>query len=429
MFLQRLRVPDLDLSPDLARLSGLVRYLAGDGYDRHRFISYAAKSDDLEALRPLAERIRTTFATVVVLATGGSAVGAKAMINACLKDRAASGAPRFHFADNLSASAMEVLLQTFDLRTTHFLVISKSGRTVETLAEFMVFLEAARAAVGGARLAQHFTVITSPGDNPLRHLAALDDLPIFDHDPGLDGRFALFSLVGVLPMMMAGLDPTRLRQGGAAMLERVFHASNVRAIPSALGAAVHFRLAAHGKGAAHVLMTYDQRLLEVTQWHRHLWAESLGKNGCGTTPLVALGPLDQHSQLQLYLDGPADKFFTFLTTGSLAAGPAVPEAACLRHPDLRYLARQRIADIVAAEAHATIETLAQAGRPLRRITISEPDEKTLGALMMHFMLETVFAAHLFGIDPYGQPVVEEEKKLAIAHLDDARTPKVVGRTL
>lgn len=426
MFLQRLRVPDLDLSPDLARLSGLVRYLAGDGRDRHRFIGYAAKDDDLAALRPHAERIRAAFASVVVLATGASAVGAKALICACAAARAESGAPRIHFADNLSASTLAPLLQTLDLRATHFLVISKSGRTVETLVQFMVFLEAARAAVG-TRLAQHFTVITSLGDNPLRHLAALEGLPIFDCDPDLDGCFAAFSLVGALPMLVAGFDPARLRQGGAAMLERVFRASNVRAIPSALGAAAHFRLAANGKCAAHVLMTYDQRLMELTQWQRHLWAESLGKNGCGTTPLVALGPLDQHSQMQFYLEGPSDKFVTILTSGSLAAGPAVPEAACLRHPDLRYLARQRIADIVAAEAHATIETLAQAGRPLRRITISEPDEKTLGALMMHFMLETVFTAHLFGIDPYGQPAVREEKILAIDHLNDARTPPVVGR--
>src|SRR5690606_35532081 len=130
--------------------------------DHHRFIGYAVRDDDLAALRPHAERIRTAFATVVVLATGGSAVGVKAMISACAAARAETSVPRIHFADNLSASRLAALLQTLDLRATHFLVISKSGRTVETLVQFMVFLEAARVAVGTG-LAQHFTVITSPG--------------------------------------------------------------------------------------------------------------------------------------------------------------------------------------------------------------------------------------------------------------------------
>ena len=162
-------------------------------------------------------------------------------------------------------------------------------------------------------------------------------------------------------------------------------------------------------------MAYCDRLERFTHWYVQLWAESLGKNGKGTTPLAALGPVDQHSQVQLFIAGPRDKLFTVVTVGAKGQGPRM-DAELAKLAGEPGFAGKTIGDLVAAEARATAETLAKNGCPVRTIHIDELDEETLGELMMHFMLETIIAAHLIGIDAFDQPAVEEGKVLAKTYL-------------
>ena len=162
-------------------------------------------------------------------------------------------------------------------------------------------------------------------------------------------------------------------------------------------------------------MAYADRLERFTHWYVQLWAESLGKNGKGTTPVAALGPVDQHSQVQLYLGGPRDKLFTVVTVATARLGPRID-------PELAKLAGEpgfggkTIGDLAAAEGRATAETLAKNGCPVRTLALARLDETSLGELLMHFMLETIVAAHLMGVDAFDQPAVEEGKVLAKKYL-------------
>ena len=164
-----------------------------------------------------------------------------------------------------------------------------------------------------------------------------------------------------------------------------------------------------------VLMPYCDRLDAFALWYRQLWAESLGKDGAGTTPIRALGPVDQHSQLQLYLDGPRDKMFTLVTLDCAGDGPRI-DAALADDPALQYLGGRTMGDLLDAEQRATAESLARRGRPARRFHLDRLDETTLGALLMHFMLETIIAADLLGVDAFDQPAVEQGKVLAREYL-------------
>jgi len=164
-----------------------------------------------------------------------------------------------------------------------------------------------------------------------------------------------------------------------------------------------------------VLLAYCDRLQRLTHWYVQLWAESLGKEGKGTTPLAALGPVDQHSQLQLFIAGPRDKLFTIVTVGATGQGPRI-DGELAKLAGEPGFSGKTIGDLVAAEGRATAETLVKNGCPVRTIHIDRLDEESLGELMMHFMLETIIAAHLLGIDAFDQPAVEEGKVLAKKYL-------------
>src|SRR5690606_5534468 len=153
------------------------------------------------------------------------------------------------------------------------------------------------------------------------------------------------------------------------------------------------------------------RLERFTKWWVQLWAESLGKGGKGSAPVAALGPVDQHSQLQLWLDGPRDKLFTVVTVGVEGTGPVMDPILAEIAGELPF-ANKAVGDLVAAQGHATADALTKNGRPVRTMHVERLDERALGALLMHFMLETIIAAHLLGVDPFDQPAVEQGKVLA-----------------
>jgi glucose-6-phosphate isomerase len=218
--------------------------------------------------------------------------------------------------------------------------------------------------------------------------------------------------------MILGLDAAAVRAGAEEVLRQglLQGPSGANNAP-AMGAAVQVGLQRLGVSQT-VLLAYGQAFQPFALWYRQLWAESLGKNGQGTTPIDALGPVDQHSQLQLYLQGPLDKIFTILTVDQAGRGPRI-DADLATDLDLDYMAGRTIGDLVGAMQAATADTLVRNGRPVRRLSAERLDERTLGALFMHFMLETLYAADLMGVDPFGQPAVEESKILARQYLRDS----------
>lgn len=381
------------------------------------FMLLADAKDDFDAIDMTARRIRGQAEDVVLLGTGGSSLGAQTITALNGVAQSFKGKlPRFHFPDNLGPHTMEVMLRELDLEKTHFIVISKSGTTAETLAQLMASISAMRKLFETSSLRDHFTIIVQPGDNILRRFSIRWRLPMLDHDPDLGGRFSALSVVGLLPAAIVGLDGLALRDGAREVIEQAWAANHAEDVPAAVGASAIFDLATRRQININVTMPYECRLERLTAWHQQLWAESLGKSGKGTTPVRALGPVDQHSQLQLYLDGPDDKFYTFITTEMKGLGPVI-DASLASDPELGYMSGRTIGDLVAAEMRATMEAIQRRGRPVRHISVGRLNEKSLGALMMHFMLETVIAASLFGVNPYDQPSVEEGKRLTREYLE------------
>jgi glucose-6-phosphate isomerase len=288
---------------------------------------------------------------------------------------------------------------------TGWIFISKSGTTLETMTQFLCYLDwrsRHRDAVHAPA-----TVITMPGERPLRTLAEKHSIRVMDHPPALGGRFSVLSVVGLLPAAIAGVDITMLRQGAATMLEHegLYIASQ----------AACWQLECMKRGLGiQIVMPYAKRLENWTLWYRQLWAESLGKGGKGSTPLAAIGPVDQHSMLQLFLDGPKDKSVTLVMVDDVRQYEplAIPYAS----ENHDYLAAVSGAEIVQAQAYGTTQAFLNQNLPLREIRLPQLDEYHLGALLMLAMLETVMTAELLGVDAFDQPAVEEGKKITFAML-------------
>jgi glucose-6-phosphate isomerase len=382
-----------------------------------------AKTSDLDEIAKAAARLRTGASDVVILGTGGSSLGGQTL--AQLADVGVRGldalrsAPRMHFMDNLDPATYGALLARLPLATTRFVAISKSGGTGETLMQTAAALAAIRQAGLEARIGEFFLGISEApkagATNGLRELLG-PSVSFLEHDPGIGGRYSVLSNVGLLPAAVLGLDIKAIRAGAGQALAPVLAGNPAREVPPALGAALNVAAAQAGKTIA-VLMAYADRLERFTRWYTQLWAESLGKDGKGTTPIGALGPVDQHSQLQLFIAGPRDKLFTIVTVATAGQGPRIEPDLAQRAGEPDFAGRT-IGDLVAAQGRATAETLAKNGCPVRTIRLEKLGETSLGALLMHFMLETIVAAHLLDVEPFEQPAVEEGKLLAKQYLAD-----------
>ncbi len=384
----------------------------------------ARETDGLAPLVALAAGWRARLDDVVVLGMGGSSLGGQTLY--ALSDRGfgppgggpPGGGPRLHFLDNVDPDTMAGLLGALDLTRSGIIAISKSGGTAETLAQVLTLLPELETAVGRDGLPGQMAVITEPRPSPLKAIAERYGLPCFDHDPGIGGRFSVFSVVGALPALVAGLDVVAFRRGAGEVLRATLAASRVEDSQPAIGAALAVGLAQEQGLSQSVMITYEDRLAPFGLWFRQLWAESLGKDGAGTTPIRALGTADHHSQLQLYLAGPRDKMFTLVMPATAGAGAALP-AELAEAAGAGNLGGRALGDLLDAAARATAETLARNGRPVRRFRLEALDEAALGALQMHFMIETILAADLLGVNAFDQPAVEEGKELARRFLDEA----------
>ncbi|MBL4739571.1 MAG: hypothetical protein JKY12_01165 [Sneathiella sp.] len=397
-------------SKSLARCEGIassLQVLKEQG--RLPVLDLPVDNEDLHQLSQLRLFKNRDFENVVVVGIGGSSLGAQVLES--LKQN--GNGPTLHFWDTLDYHVMGPHLQGESLTKTAFLLISKSGSTPEILAQTLLVIEALNNMGGAEAVSQQAMVICEPGDNPLGRIADKWALERLDHDPNIGGRYSVLSIVGALPALIAGIDMKAVRSGAQEVLDDAL--LNPESLPR-IGAALHHALHDICGVNQNVLMPYAKQLEPLTHWFRQLWAESIGKEGLGTTPLNALGPIDQHSQLQLWLDGPSDKFFTLIINNEDDSSPLMDVGLADDDPALDYLRDHRISDVVHAEAAATASTLASRGKFLRCIEIDVLDEKTIGALLMHFMLETIFTCHLFGVNPFDQPAVEDGKRLTKMYL-------------
>lgn len=349
------------------------------------------KNPDLSWLAQ-AQEIGQRYDDIVILGTGGSSLGAQT-ITALAKNTS----PRLHFMENVDPQTFEDLFSKITVEKTFFLVISKSGETVETLLQFLTCWEQLSLSP------DQCLIITEPHANTLRNLANKLTIACLDH-PAVGGRFSCLSIVGLFPAALAGIDVHALLAGAQDMM--------TSHLP--LSGAHHLY---HTGKSISVVMPYCDRLRSFARWYAQLWAESLGKahpkaDEYPTTPLAALGTVDQHSLLQLFLGGAPNKAYTIITLDQHHQGHPL-------HTDAIPLFQgQSLGDLMDAEQRATIQTLVNHHHPVRHIHLSQLDEKTLGGLFMHFILETLHMAHLMGVNPFDQPAVEEGKILAKKYLEE-----------
>ncbi len=368
-------------------------------------------NSDLTDIKDHAKRYQK-FDDVVILGTGGSSLGGQAIL--ALRE---TETPRIHFLDNIDAYTFDKTLKKLDKKKTGVIAISKSGNTAETLMQLLTSIDLWQ----GLSLKEHFLIVSENADNAIREIAKRYDLPTLDHPKDIGGRFSAFTVVGMLPALITGVDAEGLRKGAQETVD-MLRASTLQYCGPLIGAALQMAFYKQGVNQS-VLFVYSDRLKLLSNWFCQLWAESIGKKGpedkgVGSTPISALGAVDQHSQLQLYLGGPRDKFFTFVTLENQHPIKALALES-FEHPAIMSLNGKNMGNLMIAEQKATIETMRKQKCPLRQLQIKKLDATNLGALMMHFILETIAAAHLLEVDPFDQPAVEEGKILALQYLNEA----------
>lgn len=366
---------------------------------------------------------------LVVLGIGGSALGLTTLVSALkppyynlLTPEQREGRPRVFVMDNVDPDTFSQMMRVCPPEETLFVIISKSGGTAETLSQALIVLHAVEKAVGKNRVRRHAMVITGPAErgkapNALHVLKKEYRLHSLEVPKNVGGRFSVFSAVGLFPAALLGIDIERLLAGCRAM-DRRASKPNPRDNPAYQRAAFHYLAWATKKQSISVMMPYSDKLRDVADWYRQLWAESLGKKVsldgkndalyAGQTPVKALGVTDQHSQLQLYLEGPNDKLITILEEGKFQTVLPIP-AGPKGLPGAEYLANKTMNLLMASECRATADALRTAGRPVIRVVLPEVNAHTLGQLLYMLEVETAMAGRLFNVDAFDQPAVESIK--------------------
>jgi glucose-6-phosphate isomerase len=393
------------------------------------FLTLASNSALLEQSLAIAADVDGRFDDILLLGIGGSALGPIALRTALCPPRwneltaaQRGGRPRLHVLDNVDPATISATLGRLDLARTLVLVVSKSGGTVETMAQYLIVREALAQAVGEAAAKTHLVFVTDPQVGALRKIAHAEGIRTCDIPPNVGGRFSVLSPVGILPAALIGIDVRALLAGAADITARAAAPELATNLPGTFAVMQWLADTAHGR-SVQVLMPYADPLRDLALWFVQLWAESLGKrrpdgNSVGPTPLPALGATDQHSQVQLFMEGPFDKTVTFIAVkGREAEGP-IPA----RHGDiaeLGYLGGHTLGELIDIEQRATAGALAARGRFNATLSIDRVDAWHLGALMQTFALATAYAGELYGVDAFNQPGVELGKQFAYALLGRA----------
>jgi len=417
LFAERLGTNGIQRDEVLAlapKLEGLLARLGGQHPDKAPAFFNLPFATDSEAVAGRGRRLAGKFARTCVFGIGGSSLGGEMLVR--LLGR---GAHPIRFYDNIDPTTLAEL-DGDGWRDTLLLVVSKSGNTAETLSQLLTVLPRLERELGADRVREQVVVITEDVSGALYRLAQELKLEILPH-PAVGGRYSVLSVVGLLPAAIAGVDIAALLEGARVMAGRC-RDRDMERNPAFFNGAAQFLHAQQGRRLC-VQLVYADRYRPISSWYRQLWAESLGKRDAqgralGLTPIEAHGVTDQHSQLQLYLDGPDDKQFTFLVDPSLRGqGARIPERF-RAFPAIAPLVGHTTGELFQAEFDATRETLTRHGRPNRTFSFT-PTSAAIGELIMLLEMETVVVAELLGIDPFDQPAVEEGKILAREYLKKA----------
>ncbi len=371
-----------------------------------------------------AKSVRKKFDNFVVLGIGGSALGPIAVFQALCHLRhnelkkSVRKAPKLYVEDNVDPERMAALFDVIDLDKTVFNVITKSGATSETMAQYLVVLAALKKAYGND-YREHVIATTSEKKGNLIKIAKEEGFKTFYIPDGVGGRFSELCPVGLLPAAVVGVDIKSLLKG-AAYMDKICRKKNIYENPALLSAFLEYLAMQRGKNIS-VMMPYADGLKYVADWYCQLWGESLGKavdlNGnvvnAGQTPVKALGVTDQHSQVQLYREGPFDKVITIIGVENFRTDVVIPEG-CKDIPDVNFLCGHTMGELINAERKATEYALTTANRLNYTVILPEINAFTLGELLYMFEMETAYAGAMLGIDTFNQPGVEGGKNATYA---------------
>lgn len=389
--------------------------LSQDENCQHIFASASFDKNDEENLQ-LSYDIRKKYSHIVIIGMGGSSLNAQNILS--LNKHSLNNInlnninePQFHVIDNCDQEYVRSICNQITLEKSLFIFVSKSGETLEVIVILATILELL--AKNNLQPSKHLMAICELTSNSLHDIARELNLKILPHSPYVGGRFSSFCNIATLPAAISGIDIKAFKKGASEYLNQDFDLNN----EAVRGAALNFLLSKYGF-KTNVMMPYCQRLDMFALWYRQIWAESIGKNEHATTPIVARGSQDQHSQLQLYIDGGNDKLFNFINVANQTHSSTIKQQYL--PTKFQYLADKSLPEVNKALMQGTVQSLSNNNRPLRIFTLQQLNESSLGALMMHFILETIIMAKLMGINAFDQPSVEYGKSVTHNILQDSR---------
>lgn len=351
------------------------------------------KTDDLEEFLAISKEI-SAFEKIIILGVGGSSLGAKTLCSLKTQNKV-------EFIESIDPQTISKSLDKINFEKTFFIVISKSGQTIETTCQTLIIIEKLQN-LKIANFAKQFLFITENKESFIGQIAINIDAKILPHPNNIGGRYSVFSIVGLLPALLCGIDIKKIRTGAKKIIDNFLNDDQI-------SNSVATQINLYDKGFINnVMMPYIDNLENFNHWYRQLWAESLGKNNFGSIPVNSMGTVDQHSQLQLYLEGPKNKFFTFITLKNHSQDFLIHD---LENVETLF-GNKKLSEIVKIEETTTIEVLNQKKLPIRIFEIENLDEEVLGGLMMQMFLETILTAYIKNINPFDQPAVELRKDLA-----------------
>ncbi|MBE7091301.1 MAG: glucose-6-phosphate isomerase [Clostridiales bacterium] len=414
------------IEPELKAAFDTVQQNRGKGMQGWMDIIYDQENGIVQDIKETAAKIREKFEYFVVLGIGGSALGPTAVFQSLCHlhyndlPKEKRGGPKFYVEDNVDPERMVALLDVIEPEKTCFNVITKSGATSETMAQYLVISEILKAKLGD-KFADNIIATTDAKRGNLVKLVKEHGFKSFTILDGVGGRFSELSPVGLLPAAVLGIDISELLAGARAMDEHCKEADYKKNMGLMLAALQHVAMA-RGKNIG-VMMPYTDSLKYIADWYAQLWAESLGKSVhkdgtpafVGQTPVKSLGVTDQHSQVQLYAEGPFDKVVTFLAVKNYRKTVVIPEG-CQDIPDIHFLSGHTMNELITAEQKATAYALTVANRLNYTITLEEVNAHSVGELLYLFEMQTAFAGELLNIDTYNQPGVENGKNATYALL-------------
>ncbi len=361
-------------------------------------------------MNALAERVsKMNIKNLVILGIGGSSLGTQTIFEALLHpfhnmdERFRNGKPRYFILDNIDPHKMTAVVETVlpDIDRTLLVVISKSGETPETISQFMLFNELMKKADG---YRDRIILITDIDKGLLNTIAQKEGYAVLNLPPGIGGRFSVLTPVGLFPSLLMGINIKKMSDGAAGMAAHIVRYDAEENMAFTL-AAILYLMYKNGK-PIHVMMPYCERLAAFANWFRQLEAESLGKKGSGPTPARSVGVTDQHSQLQLYVEGPKDKCILLLYSATSEA--PIPDSFGYLD-DVAYLANKDMKDLFHAEFQGTRMSLTDAGTPNIALMLDEVSDYNIGALFYLFEMVTAFMGNLLGVNAFAQPGVEQGK--------------------